>query len=291
MDDITESCVILQWQDRYLYGSDSWLQYQVSSLFISHSECMLQHAWHDSTQTEWWFDDTWSVLFLHHIHNFLFKAHVIFCKLQICSICINSNELIGFKFCLKLGLLFLCGIFQVWNDSLGVFLELLSDNFSVKNDWSLKFRSRFFESSWSNKFGSWTQSMVCQIKSWPVSTSNNLNPSRSSQGFSIPTVACVMGHLIFQMLSKSDVSISFKSNILQEEEDSDNEVSQCLVIDNFLFNSLSDWNPFWLAHFLLDFSAVKWKLYVGNTLEFLVTLIKRINKVFNFSHLEFSDSQ
>ncbi len=93
------------------------------------------------------------------------------------------------------------------------------------------------------------------------------------------------------MLSESNVVFSVEPNVFQEKEDSDKEVTECLVIDNFLFNSISDRDPFWFTHVLLYFSAVEWKLDVSNILKLFVAFIKWVDKVFNFSHLELSYSQ
>ena len=133
--------------------------------------------------------------------------------------------------------------------------------------------------------------MMSEIISRSVSTSNNFNPSRSSQGFSVPAIAGVVGHFVLQVLSESNIVVGVKSDVLQEKEDSDEEVTEGFVVDDFLFNGLTDGDPFWLTHVLLNFSTVKWELDVSDVLELLMAFILWIDKVFNFSHLELSYSQ
>ena len=92
------------------------------------------------------------------------------------------------------------------------------------------------------------------------------------------------------MLSESDELLSIKSDVFQEQKDSGQKVTQSFVVYNLLFYSLSDGNPFGLSHLVLKFSAVQWKLDVCNILKLFMALVLRINKMFDFRHLEFSYS-
>lgn len=80
------------------------------------------------------------------------------------------------------------------------------------------------------------------------------------------------------------------SYLLEEQEDSGQEVSKSLVINYFALYSLSDADPLELLHCLLVGSAVKRQLDVSNALELGVSFVLRIHEVLNLSHLELTHS-
>ena len=73
-------------------------------------------------------------------------------------------------------------------------------------------------------------------------------------------------------------------------ENSNNKISQGLVINDFLLYSLSYGYPLGLSHVILDLSAVERNLFVGDILKFLMTFVQWVDKMLNLSHLKLSYS-
>lgn len=92
------------------------------------------------------------------------------------------------------------------------------------------------------------------------------------------------------MLSEPNMMIHINSHLLQEQKYPSQEVSKGFVIDQLLLDCFSELHPFWFLHVLLMCCTVEWQFKMGYVFEFRVGFVLRVHEVFDFGHLELSNS-
>lgn len=99
--------------------------------------------------------------------------------------------------------------------------------------------------------------MVGEIEGRPVSTTNNLEPTRGQFSLGIPAIFGIVSHLFIKMLSKSDMMFDVEADFLQIQIYSSHEVAKGLVVDYALVDCLADGDPLMGKLFVLVLFAVE----------------------------------
>mmetsp|Transcript_22381 Transcript_22381/g.25908 ORF Transcript_22381/g.25908 Transcript_22381/m.25908 type:complete len:200 (-) Transcript_22381:11-610(-) len=182
-----------------------------------------------------------SKLLLHNILLFLFKGKNFLSELNSKSIRENSNVFVSaLEFLLDLFLLIVAQSFNVVDNCLKMALVLaLTNSCLIQVSFDSLDESRLRELSGSNHLLLCSVCVAGQIVASSVSVTNDFDPTIRSKNFSIPAVRSIVSHFSLQVLSESDTSF-FQTASLQEQEGSNEEVGQSLIVNDLLSNSFTD---------------------------------------------------
>lgn len=188
--------------------------------------------------------------------------------------------------------LLLRGGLQRGLDSLGVLLEqrakllLLDINLPLLKD------ARLVKLLSYNQRSTSLLSVNAQIVGTAVSTANALDPAGGGQQLGIPAVAGIVSHLVSHVLTEAHLR-QVDTDLLQEEVDSGQEVSQSLVVNKTLLNGLANRNLSGLSSARqLGIAVEENKLDILNLMESAVLLATLgVDEVLNLGHEELTNSQ
>lgn len=130
---------------------------------------------------------------------------MFFIKFKFFCIYFNDDFVLFIEFSFKLLLFLIIKLINISINVLRIFLKLFSNNLLININSNNFSRNSFLKFPSCNQFMPRSQRMMFKIISRSISTSNTLNPSSSSLNLSIPTIRSIMCHLIFHMLSKSNM--------------------------------------------------------------------------------------
>ena len=146
----------------------------------------------------------------------MFNLQMILVKLKLFLIYFKHD----LSLLIELSLIFLLIILWKFIDKsinlLRIFFKLFSNNLFINIENSNLSRNWLLEFTSCNKFMSWSSRMMLQIISWPISKTNTFNPSLTHLYLCIPAIWSIMSHLIFHMLSKSNMILNIYSTFLKE---------------------------------------------------------------------------
>lgn len=134
--------------------------------------------------------------------------------------------------------------------------------------------------------------MHSQVVCRTVCTSNTLGPAVRVEKLAVPAVRCVVSHLVLKVLSESELG-HVHTNLLHELVDPDQEVAECLVVDELGRDSLANGDHLRLgASRRLILTTEQRKLDICHRRELGVLLATLwVDKVLDFTHQELSYTQ
>ncbi|KAI6772111.1 hypothetical protein HG530_003069 [Fusarium avenaceum] len=176
--------------------------------------------------------------------------------------------------------------------SLGILLELRTELLPLNINLPLLNNERGLSLLTDNQGSTGLLGVDAQVVGTSVGAANTLDPTRAGEKLSVPTVASVMGHLIGHVLAESQLAHIY-TNLLQEQVDSCNEVTQSLVINKTFLHSLANLDsPGSGLAGQLGITVKKNKLNILNLVESGVLLATlRVDEVLDLSHKELTHSQ
>jgi len=121
--------------------------------------------------------------------------------------------------------------------------------------------------------------------------STNFNPAITTFNLTIPALFCIMSHFVASMLSESNTFLEY-TKICQKDISSCHKICYGLVSNEFLFYCFLQCHI--CNEFAIGFLRIcrpKREFHVLNLAKFWMVFIIWINKMLNFSHLEFPNSQ
>ncbi|KUI60383.1 hypothetical protein VP1G_11257 [Cytospora mali] len=125
-----------------------------------------------------------------------------------------------------------------------------------------------------------------------VGTADTLDPAIRSEQLGVPAVAGVVGHLVGHVLPEADLA-HVRTNLLQEQVDTRQEVAQGLIVDDLAGDRVTDGHlPYRRLAGQLGVLVQQGQLNVGDLVESRVLLATlRVDKVLDLGHQELAHSE